>query len=210
MNWTFELIYFLIFIAIYLVIFLKYYRSLRVSYDFTRKIFFKFFLRILIFFLFFQLIFNFKDQKQSDSKVLNELFIIELSEKELNKPSIETELIEQINSHPEYNQLKISLNYDNKYLSISPILFKEKMIQFLGKNILKELPLLETQHPQYAKINRIKLEGNLSKSKDNLNKQGIGINLNDLNNASFKYYLLILLFLFVFTDYQLNFRIIKD
>ncbi|MFM1913241.1 MAG: hypothetical protein RIR51_1079 [Bacteroidota bacterium] len=210
MNWSYQIFFLLLFILVYGLIFVKYYRYLRISYDFSRKIYIKFFLRFLILFLFYQSIFIFKSEKSFDIIQNNEVLFFELTNEQIQNPEIETKIISQIKSLPDYAQIKLITTSNEISYSLSPLLNKKEMINLMEPNRIKNLPLIQSSFIQFSNYKVIRLNDFSNVNSSNSSELSKSINLSDLNNESFKYYLLILLTILVYIDFQINFKIIKN
>lgn len=210
MNWSYQIFFLLLFILVYGLIFVKYYRYLRISYDFSRKIYIKFFLRFLILFLFYQSIFIFKSEKSFDIIQNNEVLFFELTNEQIQNPEIEIKIISQIKSLPDYSQIKLITTSNEISYSLSPLLNKKEMINLMEPNRIKNLPLIQSSFIQFSNYEVIWLNDFSNVNSSNSSELSKSINLSDLNNESFKYYLLILLTVLVYIDFQINFKIIKN
>ena len=210
MNWSYQIFFLLLFILVYGLIFVKYYRNLRISYDFSRKIYIKFFLRFLILFLFYQSIFIFKSEKSFDIIQNKDILFFELTHEQIQNPEIETKIISQIKSLPDYTQIKLITTSNEISYSLSPLLNKKEMINLMEPNRIKNLPLIKSSFIQFSNYEVIRLNDFSNVNSNNSSELSKSINLSDLNNESFKYYLLILLTILVYIDFQINFKIIKN
>lgn len=210
MNWSYQIFFLLLFILVYGLIFVKYYRNLRISYDFSRKIYIKFFLRFLILFLFYQSIFIFKSEKSFDIIQNKDILFFELTHEQIQNPEIETKIISQIKSLPDYTQIKLITTSNEISYSLSPLLNKKEMINLMEPNRIKNLPLIQSSFIQFSNYEVIRLNDFSNVNSNNSSELSKSINLSDLNNESFKYYLLILLTILVYIDFQINFKIIKN
>ncbi len=210
MNWSYQIFFLLLFILVYGLIFVKYYRNLRISYDFSRKIYIKFFLRFLILFLFYQSIFIFKSEKSFDIIQNKDILFFELTHEQIQNPEIETKIISQIKSLPDYTQIKLITTSNEISYSLSPLLNKKEMINLMEPNRIKNLPLIQSSFIQFSNYEVIRLNDFSNVNSNNSSELSKSINLSDLNNESFKYYLLILLTILIYIDFQINFKIIKN
>lgn len=210
MNWSYQIFFLLLFILVYGLIFVKYYRNLRISYDFSRKIYIKFFLRFLILFLFYQSIFIFKSEKSFDIIQNKDILFFELTHEQIQNPEIETKIISQIKSLPDYTQIKLITTSNEISYSLSPLLNKKEMINLMEPNRIKNLPLIQSSFIQFSNYEVIRLNDFSNVNSNNSSELSKSINLSDLNNESFKYYLLILLAILIYIDFQINFKIIKN
>jgi hypothetical protein len=164
----------------------------------------------LILFLFYQSIFIFKSEKSFDIIQNNEVLFFELTNEQIQNPEIETKIISQIKSLPDYAQIKLITTSNEISYSLSPLLNKKEMINLMEPNRIKNLPLIQSSFIQFSNYEVIRLNDFSNVNSSNSSELSKSINLSDLNNESFKYYLLILLTILVYIDFQINFKIIKN
>ncbi len=207
MNFSIELFLTFFFIIIYSLIFLKYFKYLAVSYDFTKKIFLKFFLRSFIFGLFILLLFNIKKDDNSSNLINTKILTIQLSDQDYQLPDIENQLLNYLSSQDKDTYVKLTLNEE---YSLVPTLKNSQLVSLIKNTSLSKLPLLKIQ--DFNEEDVIFLDFNKIKERSNveLGKSDFKINLYASNNSTFTYYLVILLLILNYLDFQINYRVAKD
>ncbi len=207
MNFSIEIFLTFFFIIIYSLIFLKYFKYLAVSYNFTKKIFLKFFLRSFIFGLFILLLFNIIKDDDSSNLIKNKIISIQLSDQDYHLPDIENQLLNYLSSQDKDVYVKLTLN---EAYSLVPTLKNSQLVSLIKNTSLSKLPLVKIQDfneegvilLDFKKIKEIR-NGELGKSEFKLNLYGS-------NNSRFTYYLVILLLILNYLDFQINYRVAKD
>lgn len=207
MNFSIELFLTFFFVIIYSLIFLKYFKYLAVSYDFTKKIFLKFFLRSFIFGLFILLLFNIKKDDNSSNLINTKILTIQLSDQDYQLPDIENQLLNYLSSQDKDTYVKLTLNEE---YSLVPTIKNSQLVSLIKNTSLSKLPLLKIQDFNEADV--IFLDFNKIKERSNveLGKSDFKINLYASNNSTFTYYLVILLLILNYLDFQINYRVAKD
>lgn len=207
MNFSIELFLTFFFVIIYSLIFLKYFKYLAVSYDFTKKIFLKFFLRSFIFGLFILLLFNIKNDDNSSNLINTKILTIQLSDQDYQLPDIENQLLNYLSSQDKDTYVKLTLNEE---YSLVPTIKNSQLVSLIKNTSLSKLPLLKIQDFNEADV--IFLDFNKIKERSNveLGKSDFKINLYASNNSTFTYYLVILLLILNYLDFQINYRVAKD